>query len=653
MTGTTTGKRYYALAADNHREAREVMADRLEALGFEVVRARDPDEADALLRSRYFHLALIDLRLRDDTDSDNSGMQVVRDNDLPTIRIITSNFTTQQAQDNYIHQLATAQISPVVVFVPKDESHLPDDRRLPAVVRALMARHLSINETAHLTDEHGRGYNTRDLLDSLHPERLPEHVDEHLRELDDILRMVFYDAQHLADAQPIQQVTLRGLEARGWLLAQTFDHHQQTSLYLIGIGTHEAMAAEQSRAVISPAFRALLADEDSRRTVHYRANSYRYVPPGGRLEGFVPLVEAIRHAEDADTLHGWIRALNFDFQPQGIAPEVCQTPLSEAHDDHDARLRAALGFLQRARVGWRVSDDYLLAGDSARTLLNPVGRVNDLLRQPVKHLRRRVHGQMAGRTLVDQHNSQLLTYDYTSLRVDHALTDLIGVLHECQLACLGDLPLSARVALIEAWQNRQPLGEENRLSVVSDALGARADYLLIEEGGMTSDEASRFIALACLLDAVQALSRYNLDLPAPPAAMAGEVGHRVAVAAVMTAWLSGVADLPPAEVFTRAWVVHHADNAGTLWVQGTPYALRGNDYLLLRALLSQPGELMTYSQLTQARYESSGDPHSEREATQQAIKRLRDRLSELGLWGVAIMIDTVDRQGYRARVLID
>jgi DNA-binding response OmpR family regulator len=71
------------LVADNDPDTLHIRAEYLESLGYRVSRASSYEEAQQLLSETWLHLALLDLRLTDDTDDrDQSGLLLAKDEDF-------------------------------------------------------------------------------------------------------------------------------------------------------------------------------------------------------------------------------------------------------------------------------------------------------------------------------------------------------------------------------------------------------------------------------------------------------------------------------------------------------------------------------------------------------------------------------------------
>ena len=88
------------LLADNDLDFLKSRAELLEASGYTVIKASSPEDARKLLEENYVHLALLDIRLRDDSDEkDLSGIQLARD---ISNRLIPKIIITSQPSYDYV-----------------------------------------------------------------------------------------------------------------------------------------------------------------------------------------------------------------------------------------------------------------------------------------------------------------------------------------------------------------------------------------------------------------------------------------------------------------------------------------------------------------------------------------------------------------------
>lgn len=87
-------RKFTLLVADNFEPARQSYKRRLTGKGYEVLLAADPQEAEAKLKEHLVHLAVIDVRLENDSnENDRSGLELCERIDPIVPRILVSGFT--------------------------------------------------------------------------------------------------------------------------------------------------------------------------------------------------------------------------------------------------------------------------------------------------------------------------------------------------------------------------------------------------------------------------------------------------------------------------------------------------------------------------------------------------------------------------------
>lgn len=121
------------LVADNDKDTVDKIAQQVELAGFHVIPAYSPEGARQILNSGRVDLAILDLRLRDDSEEDISGLAVARETAPATPKIIVSNYAKVE---DLIEALGANLdgLPAVIAFLQK--TRLPVDL-IPAVRHAL------------------------------------------------------------------------------------------------------------------------------------------------------------------------------------------------------------------------------------------------------------------------------------------------------------------------------------------------------------------------------------------------------------------------------------------------------------------------------------------------------------------------------------
>ena len=113
------------LIADNRQDHIPPRREALEQAGYEVLEAYTPEGAKALLDNRWIHVAVLDLRLRDDTDYDWSGIWVARNTDPMIPKIILTAFPENWKAVREALSAPVDGLPPAVEFLSKADE--PDE----------------------------------------------------------------------------------------------------------------------------------------------------------------------------------------------------------------------------------------------------------------------------------------------------------------------------------------------------------------------------------------------------------------------------------------------------------------------------------------------------------------------------------------------
>ena len=108
------------LLADNIQAFVDVRANFLESAGFRTIRAYSLADAQRLMREAYFHLAILDIRLVDDGDTnDISGIKLAKDPQFRNIpKIILTGYPDFQTVSE-IFSLSLSEMPPFVNYLLK------------------------------------------------------------------------------------------------------------------------------------------------------------------------------------------------------------------------------------------------------------------------------------------------------------------------------------------------------------------------------------------------------------------------------------------------------------------------------------------------------------------------------------------------------
>ncbi len=109
------------LFADNNAAFLTTRRERLEEEGYSVLTASNPEKARAILEGTWLHLAIVNLRLTDDTDDrDTSGLILIRETDNVIPKIVLTAYPTWEAVRKAVGP-AVEGLPPAVDFVAKQD----------------------------------------------------------------------------------------------------------------------------------------------------------------------------------------------------------------------------------------------------------------------------------------------------------------------------------------------------------------------------------------------------------------------------------------------------------------------------------------------------------------------------------------------------
>ena len=134
------------LFADNDRDFLDTRAEFLEAEGYHVLKAYSPEDAREMLDHRRVHLAILDIRLRDDSEGDISGLELAREEAYQALpKIMLTGFPTVEAVRVALKPRIDS-LPPAVDYIPKKGE---EGRKGPAVlieaVEQAFAHHVRID----------------------------------------------------------------------------------------------------------------------------------------------------------------------------------------------------------------------------------------------------------------------------------------------------------------------------------------------------------------------------------------------------------------------------------------------------------------------------------------------------------------------------
>jgi DNA-binding response OmpR family regulator len=225
------------LFVDNDPDFLDTRSEHLEKAGFELFKATSFEKAEQILGDHWIHLAIIDIRLRDDNDDkDTSGLMLAKQKAYRSVpKIILTRFPSYE----YVREAlgpALDGLPPAVEFLAKQEGAAA---MMQAVEKAF-AKYVRINQ--NLTIRYGSDLSFFHLAHLIEPEidstRIPDRGDE----LEDLFRRLFYDSRQVTISRTL------AWRKKGVLLAvSAFSEEGTESQFVVACGPREHIQAEEER----------------------------------------------------------------------------------------------------------------------------------------------------------------------------------------------------------------------------------------------------------------------------------------------------------------------------------------------------------------------------------------------------------------------
>lgn len=268
------------LLVDNDVDFLETRSELLERSGLTVFQASSAEEGERILQRNWIHVAIIDLRLRDDNDPrDTSGLNLAK---AAQYRSVPKIILTRYPSYEYVREA----LGPMLEGLPPAVDFLDKREGVEAITEAIdrvYRDYLRINGQTQI--EVHEGLPLFYLVNLIEPELDNDSVIDRSHELEDLFRRLFYGAR---------QVTLSRLvarqEQRTTLLVFVFSPDGAESHYLVKCGLRQAVhneAANYTHLVppVSSGRPTIKAKQTE--TIHFGAVAYTLT--GGNPEEMTPL----------------------------------------------------------------------------------------------------------------------------------------------------------------------------------------------------------------------------------------------------------------------------------------------------------------------------------------------------------------------------
>lgn len=227
-------KRYHILVADNDEETVKVCAEFLERRGYAVVTASNPTEAQMQLENERLHLAVLDLRLNDESESDRSGLRLAKNYARALPKIIWTKFPVHEDVREALKP-DLFDLPPAVDFVDQRKGY----KELMAAVEGALEKHARINWSMSISWEDNQSM--EQLVQKIVKKSEFAFWSRRIAEVEDLLRKLFYECDDVMVGQALLEDALR-------VIVPIYAYRQnRQEQYVVSLGKKEFVQEEVRR----------------------------------------------------------------------------------------------------------------------------------------------------------------------------------------------------------------------------------------------------------------------------------------------------------------------------------------------------------------------------------------------------------------------
>jgi DNA-binding response OmpR family regulator len=627
------------LFADNNPHFLKTRAEFLERDGYQVRQAHSVEEAEAVLRDEWVHLAVLDIRLTDDDDPlDVSGLKLAQ---LEAYRSVPKIILTRFPSYEYVREVMSpvpTGLPPAVDFLDKREGA---EKMLQTVAKAF-AKHVLIHWNLVIQPNEQNTVTFPQLANIIEPGIEGERLVNRAGELEDLFRRLCYEATQIKIDRLLWQ-----REGRVALAVFAFAEGRAPESMIVVCGQTARMTNEARRyrefspKAVGELGTALSAKAE---TMRFAANAFTLADAG--LENTLSLAELYRTGSEK-LFHSALETLLQKTLAAWYQEKRIPAGLKSLGQAYRERLRLAEEHLPPAAFDERV-----------RTIIDQAPTLGTGIERDAGRLTVRFNGQSFSypdpaqalhRTFANEHPVLLLQTSGT-LSGDNILTGNNGRTWLTDFAEAGLAPLLWNFVALEAlirfdWSDTQKLqwlhDMERRLV---DGDFVKLDMRDLESPlrkQMRAIQAIRRLALqmaggdpmqyhlGMLFHAASRLADFNPGFRLLPNELA-RLTHALIAAAIICNRITQGAQ--PADWSAAPDVAGiRIDKANyAVWVNGVRAALRGQSYELLCYLHEHADRLCTRREIVEQVFRQQYDEKepSQRSLLNTAIRRLREKIED-------------------------
>jgi DNA-binding response OmpR family regulator len=589
------------LFADNDPDFLDTRSEHFEKAGFELFKATSFEKAEQILGDHWIHLAIIDIRLRDDNDArDTSGLTLAKQEAYRSVpKIILTRFTSYE----YVREAlgpALDGLPPAVDFLAKQEGAAA----MMQAVEEAFAKYVRINQ--NLTIRYGGDLSFFHLAHLIEPEIDSACIPDRRDELEDLFRRHFYDSSQVTISRTL------AWRKKGVVLAvSAFSEEGTESQFVVACGPREYIQAEEERyEAFVPQARGEggTVKVNSEETVHFAAIAYTLT--AGDLAETATLTEFYR-----DSPVEWITAALAHLFDTTLAPwyetgryrednrtlnELCLAwPELSAEVFFQTELERRIdGICREALTAGLAEIEYSphkltfhVADGSSVSYPNPISCLSEkplVFEPPV--LCGITHGQLNGNSVLADRQGLTWLIDFTQVSRGPLVRDFVSLETTIKFDLLATPDAHARyemerrllaVSHLDEAVDAQGLDAEVQKALQAiNCIRLRASVVVGRDvdaylGGLLFCAAGQLVAY----DPVVRHTRYELIPYLHSLLSAAMLCHRLTP--------PPREDLPPQAVHSL-WI---DEPNKKVWVEGRPVSLSPQEFDLLLYLYHHPGRL--------------------------------------------------------------
>lgn len=252
------------LLGDNNSDFLDSFAEALEQAGFHVQKAEGYEQAQSILNEDWVHMAILDMRFIDEKDdNDFSGIRLARQTNPVIPKIILTRYPSWQAVREALRP--GEEDLPAVEFISK----LSELEERIQQIQQVFKKHVQINWDLRID---WRALDPYSLIRSMEQGISHERLQSRMEELEDLLRMIFFEEQQVRVEELLWQH-----DGRAAFVLYATKERSLPEAYVIACGLRGRVLDEMSNyKEFAPKGRSLYTTQliKTKQTAHFAGNLY-------------------------------------------------------------------------------------------------------------------------------------------------------------------------------------------------------------------------------------------------------------------------------------------------------------------------------------------------------------------------------------------